>query len=46
MKDILENVLSSIFTFTLIGVMFIILFICGIGEIIYSLFDGDDKDEH
>lgn len=46
MKRLLEDIVSSTFTFILICVMFAVLFICGVGEIIYSFFDGDDKDEH
>ena len=46
MKKLLEEVVSSTFTFILICVMFAVLFICSVGEIIYGFFDGDDKDEH
>lgn len=46
MRRLLEDIVSSTFTFALICAMFIVLFICGVGEIIYSFFDGDDKDEH
>ena len=46
MKKLLEEAVSSTFTFILICVMFTVLLICGVGEIIYGFFDGDGKDEH